>query len=82
MEKNINKIQLEDELVANVAGGKVRIVANPLDGYYVYCESNPDVKYSYKNPSKVAAYMNKYGNLNDEVGLIKYLMDEKLIWIS
>lgn len=82
MENEINKVLLDEDMVANIAGGKVHLRCTPDEGKVVYCDSNPDVRYTFKNGSKVAYYMGLYGNLDDEVGLINYLLEQNLIWLA
>lgn len=74
------RVQLSDSTTENIVGGKFRYISNPFAGQYCWGESNPDVKYGFKETTKVISYVQSYGNLDDEDGIIQGLLAQGLIW--
>lgn len=80
MSDKLGRIQLDDESVMSVAGGKVRYVSNPDQGNILWGEKTPDVQYSFKNFIKVQQVINQFNDKEDEQGIIQTLLASGIIW--
>ena len=78
MADKLERIQLSDDQVIDIAGGYIHYYDNPIDGRLIWGDSNPDVQYTFKDRIAVLQYITNHG-IADEGG-IQELLNAGLIW--
>lgn len=81
MSENLERVQLSDEIVETVAGGKVVYRANRNGGSYLWSKPNPDVKYAFDfdNLTEIVLYLHGEAVGQDDQVTINYLLSKHLI---
>ena len=81
MSENLERVQLDDEIVEAVAGGKVVYRANRNGGSYLWSKPNPDVKYAFDfdNLDAIVLYLHGDAVGQDDQITIDYLLSNGLV---
>ena len=80
MAENLERVQLEDQITEEIAGGMIHVISNPVEGRHIWGDSNPDVSYTFTKTLKVMNEVSAWSNKDDDAGLIQHLISKGLIW--